>query len=80
MGGGGEPTTIAEYNKQFYPKISRAYCFINNLEHAAQKTGDYKETMMQLSCIGWNDECRETIIKALESYEEATKDKVLKQN
>lgn len=69
--------TIAEYNKQFYPKISKAYCFINNLEHAAQKTNDYKETMMQLSCIGWDEKCKETIIKALECYKKSVAEKLI---
>jgi len=69
--------TIKEYNKEFYPKISKAYCFINNLEHAAQKTADYEETMKQLLCIGWDYECGETILKALESYKKSVKESVV---
>lgn len=73
---GGETTTIGEYNKQFYPKISKAYCFINNLEHAAQKTDNYEETMKQLSCIGWDDECKETITEALVSYKKLIREQL----
>lgn len=69
--------TIKEYNKELYPKISKAYCFINNLEHAAQKTNDYEETMMLLSCIGWDDKCRETILKALECYKKSICDNLM---
>ncbi len=70
--------TIAEYNKQFCPKISKAYCFINNLEHAAEKTDNYEETMKQLLCIGWDDECKEIITDALESYKKLVKEQLIR--
>ncbi|WP_097005260.1 hypothetical protein [Lacrimispora amygdalina] len=68
--------TIREYNKQFFPKVNKAYCFISNLEHAAQKTDNYEETMKQLRCIGWDDECRETIVQALECYKKSIAEKL----
>ena len=70
--------TIKEYNKQFFPKVNKAFCFISNLEHAAQKTDNYEETMKQLSCIGWDEECKETIITALEFYKNSIVEKLKK--
>jgi hypothetical protein len=60
--------TVKEYNKEFLPKIYHATGFIHNLEHAMQKTEDYDGAMKQLNCIGWSDELKETIWKALECY------------
>lgn len=60
--------TIKEYNTILYPKISRATVFVNGIEHATQKTDNPDETRKQLACIGWSDECKETILEALECY------------
>lgn len=60
--------TIREYNTILHPKISSAEVFIKGIEHAMQKTDNPDETRKQLACIGWSDECRETIIEAIECY------------
>lgn len=65
---GGEVMTIKEYNTILYPKISRATVFVEGIEHATQKTDNPDETRKQLACIGWSDECKETILEALECY------------
>lgn len=51
-----------------HPKISHAEVFINGIEHAMQKTDNPDETRKQLVCIGWSNECKETILEALECY------------
>ena len=61
--------TVKEYNTVLYPKISHAKVFINGIEHATQKTDNPSDTQKQLACIGWSDECRETILEALKCYE-----------
>lgn len=60
--------TVKEYNTILHPKISCAEVFINGIEHATQKTDNPDETQKQLACIGWSDECKETILEALECY------------
>lgn len=60
--------TIKEYNTVLHPKISRATVFVNGIEHATQKTDNPEETRKQLVCIGWSDECKGTILDALECY------------
>lgn len=60
--------TVKEYNTVLHPKISSAEVFIKGIEHAVQKTDNPDETRKQLACIGWSDECRETILEALECY------------
>lgn len=59
--------TIKEYNTIRYPKINRATIFLKG-EHATQKADNPDETRKQLACIGWSDECKETILEALECY------------
>lgn len=61
--------TIKEYNTVLHPKIGWARVFINGIDHAAQKTDNPKETQRQLACIGWSDECKETILEALDCYQ-----------
>lgn len=60
--------TIKEYNTILYPKINCAAVFVDGIEHATQKTDNPNETQKQLACIGWSDECKETILEALECY------------
>lgn len=60
--------TIKEYNTILHPKISCAEVLIKGIEHAIQKTDNPDETRKQFACIGWSDECKETILKALECY------------
>lgn len=60
--------TVKEYNTILHPKISRAEVFIKGIEHATQKTDNPGEARKQLACIGWSDECKETILEALECY------------
>lgn len=60
--------TVKEYNTVFYPKISHAELFVKNMKHAIEKTENPKDVKTQLACIGWSDECKETILEALECY------------
>lgn len=60
--------TVKEYNTILYPKINCVEVFINGIEHAMQKTDNPDETQKQFACIGWSDECKETILEALECY------------
>lgn len=62
--------TIKDYNTILYPKISHATVFVNGIEHAIQKTNNPNETQKQFRCIGWSDECKETILAALECYKQ----------
>ena len=62
--------TIKDYNTILYPRISCATVFVNGIEHAMQKTDNPDEILKQLACIGWSDECKETILAALECYKE----------
>lgn len=60
--------TVRDYNEEFLPKIDTASVFIHSLNHAIAKTNDVDECMRQLGCIGWSEECKETIKIALEYY------------
>lgn len=60
--------TAKEYNTIHLPKVDHAVGFVNCLEHAVQKGGSEEETMRQLAIIGWSEECKETILRALEEY------------
>lgn len=63
--------TVKEYNQDFLPKIDRAFGFVSNLDSSMYKTDDRENVMHQLNCIGWSDECKETIKTALEMYQKS---------
>lgn len=58
--------TIKEYNADFYPKYSSAYCALRNIPHAVEKCSNPKEVQHQLNCIGLNDEVIQFLCNALE--------------
>jgi len=60
--------TIKEYNEEFGRKISRAMCLIMVVENAFKKTNDYEGVMRELRILGWSDEMKDTLLKALECY------------
>lgn len=62
--------TIQEYNTKLHPKISSVEAFVRGIEHAIQKTDNPDDTRKQLACIGWSQECEQTILKALDCYKE----------
>ena len=63
--------TVKEYNNEFLPKVDRAWGFVDNLDSAMYKTDDRENVMKQLACIGWSDECKETIQTAVKLYKES---------
>ena len=63
--------TIKEYNKEFLPTIDRAIVLLHGIKHALQKSNDYEGAIKQLECIGWNAECQNTILTALEVYKKS---------
>lgn len=65
--------TVKEYNKKFSPLLDNAKVFINAIDHAMQKTDDYKGAVKQLACIGWGDECKNTILAALDVYDDSVR-------
>jgi len=60
--------TVKEYNEEFLPKIDTAFCFVSNLDNSMYKTDDRENVINQLTCIGWSEECKETVQLALEFY------------
>ncbi len=68
--------TVKEYNEVHHKKINAALSFVSCLDHAAQKSGAYDEVLHQLRCIGWSEECQDTIKTALEAYEQSLLEQV----
>ncbi len=66
--------TVKEYNKEFHPAYSKALSFLNCLDHALQKSDE--NARMQCAVIGWDEETKNFLIKALHSYQEDTKREV----
>ncbi len=60
--------TVKEYNTIHFPKVKNALSFINCFEHAVQKSGFANEVIRQLAIIGWSEDCKGTILTALEEY------------
>lgn len=67
--------SIQEYNTVHYPQINKADCFVRNLNHALDKSDD--NAKMQCRVIGWDDETKEILTKALELYRQDIKSKIL---
>lgn len=63
--------SVQEYNTEIYPKINNAQSFISCIDHAIQKSDGDAEN--QFKCIGWNQETKELILKALGEYQEKIK-------
>lgn len=57
---------VKTYNTEVYPKINHARSFLYCLDHALQKSGE--EAQKQVSIIGWNDELKQFMRKAIEYY------------
>lgn len=70
--------TVKEYNEVHHKKINAAHSFVSCLDHAVQKSGAYDEVMRQLRCIGWSEECQQTIKTALEVYRQSLLDQLKK--
>ena len=63
--------SVQEYNNKIYPQLNNASSFISCIDHAIQKSeGDAEK---QFRCIGWDQETKELILKALEDYKEKIK-------
>lgn len=67
--------TIQEYNTKFYPRYKNAKLTIVNMEHAIEKCDNPDAVRYQLECIGWNEDTRQFLLKALDNF----KDEVLKE-
>ena len=63
--------TVQQYNNEVYPKISKAECFVANLNHALDKSDE--NTKMQCRVIGWDDETQQLLRKLLNDYKENIK-------
>ena len=54
--------TVKEFN-DWHRKWDSAYCFVKNIDHAMYKAGE--KASIQMQCIGWSDEVKDTLIEAL---------------
>lgn len=61
--------TVEVYNKEFTPKIRHAMCLVNALENALKKTDDYEGAMKQFKILGWSDDMKDTLLRALACYQ-----------
>jgi hypothetical protein len=68
--------TVKEYNEIYHPKIERIECFFLGLNHAMQKTEDYENAMLQLRCIGYSEEMKESVLSILKDYKKSLLDKL----
>lgn len=66
--------TVEEYNKFFYPKVSKAEGAIRLMDsainHADISDRDKAEVRRIFEIYNWNDETKDTILTALEYYRE----------
>lgn len=66
--------TVREYNKEFLPKIEKAEMFMllfeSAVEHMDEKCVDKDEVMKQFNIRGWSEETKQTILTALDYYQE----------
>jgi len=59
--------TVKEYN-EWYNKLNHARSFIYCIDHALQKSDE--NAKMQFKVIGWSEELKEFLAKAIECYAE----------
>lgn len=71
------PATIKEYNQAFYPAMTKAKLAVRNLDHAIDKLSNPAAARAQLEIIGWSEETVQTILTALDFYQEAIKSQVI---
>lgn len=72
-----EEMTVKKYNTEFSMAIDHAKVFVNALDQAIQKTNDTEGAAKQLACIGWNDECKQMLLTALDSYDKSVRHQLL---
>jgi len=65
--------TIKEYN-EWYNKLNHAKSFVYCIDHALQKSDE--NTKMQFKVIGWSEELKEFLDKAIECYAEEVRSRV----
>lgn len=63
-----------EFNSETYPKISHARSFVSCIDHALQKCDE--NARRQFECIGWSDEVRETLLRAVDLLERVERDQL----
>lgn len=64
--------TVKEYNEIFYPQCSKAFSFVNCIDHALQKSDD--NARMQMKVIGWDEDTKAFLLDAIRRMENAAKD------
>lgn len=65
--------TVKEYNF-WYSKLNHARNFVYCIDHALQKCDE--NAMMQFKVIGWSDELKEFLNKAIQCYAEEVRSRV----
>ena len=66
--------SIQEYNEKIYPLLTKAECFVANLNHALDKSDD--NAKMQCRVIGWDEEAQKLLRSLLQNYRKEIKKKV----
>lgn len=64
--------TVREYNKEFYPKYSKAISFLQCLTNTVVNKCD-SDTMRQLEIIGWDEETKKFLCDALYLFNETAR-------
>lgn len=65
---------VKTYNKVIAPRLYSARGFLGAVNNALEKSGP--EAARQMRIIGWNDEMKEFLLKALNALERAEKSKL----